>query len=557
MRTHNNMRRQTPRSRAVRIAGVVGALFSLLLLTAMVEDTVQRMQRGEQLLAAVYQSILNEYVEDVSADELFRAGVKGMLEQLDPYAELIEERHNSEVDVLARGVYSGLGIKVRNRDGSHVVASIYDEIRPLTNLRLGDEILRIDSTDLRASRVSDLRSLLRGQPGTTVQLLVRRPGIADSLELRVLRRTVSIDPLPLADISDDGILYLKLIRFSRSLVDSVSTALRRANDNGSVRGIVLDVRGNPGGLLEAAVAVADYFVEPGTPIVQMRGRQPSYARVYHAKNEPIDADVPIVVIVDAHSASASEILAGALQDLDRAVVIGERTFGKGLVQTLVPLNDNAWLKLTTSRYYTPSGRCIQRYVYPEGRASRVSAVAEGPEFHTLRLKRSVRESNGILPDVTLTRDSLAPLLACLDRHDAYFSFVVRHINRTGITKRPKIDGAVRADFRVYADSLSDCEGDPLSTALRSVREEAVRQGLSRAGQRHIDDVDKEVRRLGTRQFDDAWDAIRARLTREFIFQLEGERARMQHDYILDASVLRARHIVSDENSYEQAMLHGH
>lgn len=556
MSTNGEKQTRTRGARTKRTAGIVGVLCSLLLLTAMVEDSVQRMLRGEQLLSSVYQAILNEYVEDVSPDELFRSGVKGMLEHLDPYGELIEERQNSEVDVLARGVYSGLGIKVRNRDGSHVVTSIYDEIRPLTNLRIGDEILRIDSADLRVSRVDDLRPLLRGQPGTAVRLLVRRPGVSDSLELRVLRRTVSIDPLPLADISDDGILYLKLTRFSRSLVDSVSATLRRVYDEGSVRGVLLDVRGNPGGLLEAAVAVADNFVEAGTPIVQMKGRQPSYARMYRAKNEPIDAEVPIVVIVDAQSASASEILAGALQDLDRAVVIGERTFGKGLVQTLVPLDYNAWLKLTTSRYYIPSGRCIQRYAYPDGKAARVEADADGVDFHTIRLKRRVRESNGILPDITIPRDSLSPLLACLERNEAYFSFVVRYINRRGITKLPDIDGAVRAEFRAYADSLASCEGNPLASALRALREEAQRQELSAAGQRHIDDVAQEIRRLGARQFDEAWDTIHARLARQFVFHLEGERARMRHDYILDATVLRARQIVSDEDSYEQAMLHG-
>jgi carboxyl-terminal processing protease len=535
----------------------VAALSAFMLMTAMVEDSVQRMLRGHELLSAIYQTILSEYVEEVAPDDLFQSGVKGMLGHLDPYAELIEERENSEVDVLARGVYNGLGIKVQRRDGHHFVSYIYDEVRSLTNLRLGDEILRVDSVDLRRTDLTDLRDLLRGQAGTAVNLLVRRPGLSDSLEMQVLRRTISIDPLPIHDVSKDGILYMKLTRFSRSAVDSVTQLLGRAYREKRIQGIVIDVRDNPGGLLEAAVAIVDNFVAPGTPIVSMKGRQSAYARKYSAKTEALDANVPIAVLVNGQSASAAEILAGSLQDLDRALILGQRSYGKGLVQTLLPLNYNAWLKLTTSKYYMPSGRCIQRFAYAGGKQSRLNADdKDGPVFSTLKLSRPVRESNGIVPDLILEKDSLSPLLSCLERHDAYFTFVSLYVNRQAPKTVPTIGRDLRAAFKHYADSIAGCEGNTLTEALRSLRIEAKRQNMDDIGLRSVEDVDAGIRRLRSTQFDTEWAVIKERLEEEFIFHLDGDHARLRLRFSKDHTVRRAVTLLRDAEAFEAA-LRGH
>lgn len=538
-----------------RLGVVVGSVTLILLLGAAIEESVQRVLRGEELLTAVYQSIVNEYVEEVSPDALFRAGVEGMLRHTDPYAELIEQRENSEVDMLAKGVYHGLGIKVAKHGTRHVVSYIYDEIRPLTNLRLGDQLLRIDSVDLRTQDVTDLRPLLRGPAGSTVNLLVRRPGISDSLAMTVLRRSVTIDPLPVERISPDGILYLRLSRFTRSAADSVGRALSRARETGRVRGIVFDLRDNPGGLLEAAVAIADNFVPAGTPIVSMRGRQPNALRMYRARTDAHDATVPIALLVNARSASASEILAGAMQDLDRGIVIGHRTFGKGLVQTLIPLSYNAWLKLTTSRYYIPSGRCIQRLAYPEGKAARVESSGDNdPEFRTLRLARIVRESNGIVPDLVLPQDSLSPLRRCLERYDGYFGFVSLYINRNAPKSVPRIGAGIRADFRRYADSLMACEGTALSDAYDALRREARTQNLDASGTRLVEELGEKIRQLHARRFDTEWELIRARLEEEFIFHMHGDLARQRHQLTRDDAVQRAETLLRDTAAYEAAFL---
>ncbi len=526
----------------------------LLILTAAVDDTTQRMLRGFDLIGSVYRQILTEYVDEVSADELLQAGVKGMLETLDPYAELIEQRENSEIDALSRGSYGGLGIKVRNERGLQIVSYIYEEVRPLTNLRVGDQLLRIEGVSLAEQGITDLRPLLRGKPGSTVQLVVRRPGISDSLDLVVQRRSVSLDPLPYVAMLDGGILYLKISRFTRSSADSVRHVLRAAFASTDVQGVILDLRDNPGGLLEAAVALVDQFVHPGNLIVSMRGRQPVYARNYPSREEAIDADVPLAVLVNGRSASASEIVAGSLQDLDRAVVIGQRTFGKGLVQTLVPLSHNATLKLTTSRYYIPSGRCIQRLVYENGKAHDREPDTRPLTFHTLRLSRPMKESIGILPDVTLPTDSLPPVLRAMHNDFAAFHFVAFYNNVYHPAAVPDIDQTIKEAFRVFADSLTLNGRDPLLGAQEALEEQARVYAVDGDAMRHLKDFRAQLGTMRMRRFEDYWPRIRENLELEFAEQIDGEDERTRRELAVDEAIRTAVTLLSDEEALEAALI---
>jgi carboxyl-terminal processing protease len=539
---------------ASRLALFFIALPLFLLLTAGIEDSVQRMLRGHDLLSNIYQQILSEYVEEIEADEILEAAVSGMLGRLDPYGEFIEERANSEVDILARGMYGGLGIKVNRRGKQHVVSYVYDEIRPLTSLRIGDILLRVDTTDLRNAEITDLRPLLRGEAGSRVRLLVRRPGSHDSLELSVMRRDISVDPLPYRTEIDNGILYLKMTRFTKSLIDSVHLALQVAFSGQPPSGIVLDLRDNPGGLLESAVHLVDHFVPAGTPIVEMRGRQASYARRYAARTDPIARDVRLAVLVNKRSASASEITAGALQDLDRAVVIGERTFGKGLVQTLVPLNYNAFLKLTTSRYYIPSGRYIQRLDYSANGKQGKQDVEERI-FRTLRLSRPVRASNGIVPDIILDQDSLPPFLSYIRRQNAVFDFVVWYRNAHQAASVPSMDKHLRDLFRAHLDTLAYTEGYPLGAALQALGKEADRAGADDEMLARIAAIRADIDRHTDREFSLHWDRIRSMLEEEFIFQLYSDRMLTAHRLSKDDVIRKAIDVLQNQSSWEAALQH--
>ncbi|MCB2204319.1 S41 family peptidase [bacterium] len=526
-----------------------------LLITAAVDDTTQRLVRGFDLIGSVYRQVLSEYVDQVSPDDLLTAGVNGMLKSLDPYAEFIEKRENSEVDALSRGSYGGLGIKVRNQDGHQYISYIYDQVRELTNMRVGDEILRIDGVSLAEEGITDLRPLLRGTPGSTVALVVRRPGISDSLDLVVRRRSVTLDPLPCTARFEDDILYLKINRFTRSSADSVRNVLRRSFAAHDIKGVIIDVRNNPGGLLEAAVALVDQFVHPGNLVVSMRGRQAGYARNYPSREEAVDADVPLAVLVNGRSASASEIVAGALQDLDRAVIIGQRTFGKGLVQTLVPLSHGATLKLTTSRYYIPSGRCIQRLAYENGKGVAVVPDTVEKHFRTLRLSRPMPESLGIVPDVTLPADSLPPVLRSLQREYAVFHFVARYNNIFSPTTPPEISDEMREAFRAFADSLALLGEDPLISAERSLAEEARRYGVEDAAMEHLSAFREHVLNMEATRLLENWPAVRKELELEFTEQLGGESARIRRELDDDDAVRTARRLLADPEAFEAALLH--
>jgi len=525
-----------------------------LLLIGAVSDTTQSILRGFDLIGSVYRQILTEYVEEVSADELLRAGVKGMLSTLDPYAEFIEQRENSEVDALSRGSYGGLGIKVRQRNGTHVVSYIYEEVRPLTNLRIGDVILRVDGVSLADEAVTDLRPLLRGEPGTTVHLVVRRPWVSDSLDLVVRRRKVLLDPLPFAARFNDEILYLRVSRFTKSSADSVRSYLQQAFREGDVRGVIIDLRDNPGGLLEAAVGLVDQFVAPGTPIVSMRGRQPAYARSYRSSQPAISEDVPLAVLVNRRSASASEIVAGALQDLDRAVIIGDRTYGKGLVQTLVPLSHNATLKLTTSRYYIPSGRCIQRLEYRNGATVTPENTSDSEIFYSQRLSRPLLQSNGIRPDIHVRNDTLPAALRCIDEQDAIFHFVVQQINRHGHTAVPEISEAVKRSFREFYDSASICSESALAAELNRLEKHAHQYGLPAEAMRSIDEFRGAFRRSVAAEFTRSWDLLHRMLRQEFIYQLSGERAGIQDAIADDDAIRTARTLLTDPEALENVLL---
>ena len=525
-----------------------------LLLVAAVDDTTQSILRGFDLVGSVYRRILTEYVEEVSADELLRAGVKGMLSTLDPYAEFIEKRENSEVDALSRGSYGGLGIKVRQRDGNHIVSYIYDEVRPLTNLRIGDVILRVDGVSLEDEAVTDLRPLLRGEPGSTVHLVVRRPWISDSLDLVVRRRNVILDPLPFATRFDDDILYLRISRFTKSSSDSVRTYLQRAFREEDVRGVILDLRDNPGGLLEAAVGLVDQFVAPGTPIVSMRGRQPTYGREYRSSQPAISEDVPLAVLVNRRSASASEIVAGALQDLDRAVIIGDRTFGKGLVQTLVPLSHNASLKLTTSRYFIPSGRCIQRLEYRNGKTVTPDSTAADEVFYSQRLSRPLLQSNGIRPDIVVKPDTLPGSLRCIDEQDALFHFVVQQVNRNSHEEAPAITAEIRRAFHAFYDSVSACSESVLAEQLNTLERRAHQYGLPADAFESIEEFRKALRRSVSGEFTKSWDLLHRMLRKEFAAQLGGERAAIRHAIADDDAIRSARSLLSDPEALENALL---
>lgn len=354
-----------------------------------------------EILANIMREFQQGYVDKVSADKLLQAAADGLVHATDPYSEYISEESMSEFEIMTTGKYGGVGSLIRKR-GEHVLfAQPYkgapaDEV----GIKVGDKIVAIDGKSATSLDIAEVSARLKGEPGTEVEVVVERNIDAAIDTLRITRRRISIPSVPYSGMLRDGIGYICHNDFIDGSYDELRRSLEQLMATDSLRGLVLDYRSNGGGVMQEAVKIASLFVPRGELIVSLMGRDSSSLREFRTEQLPLAADIPIVVLVNGASASASEILAGALQDLDRAVVMGQRTFGKGLVQATRAVGYNSYLKYTMSRYYIPSGRCIQALNYAARRSDgSVERVADSllTEYRT-RGGRRVYDGGGILPD---------------------------------------------------------------------------------------------------------------------------------------------------------------
>lgn len=388
--------------------GVIAILGLLLTTVGVHAQGVERAQRdfdlgrATEILANMMREFDVSYVDDVTADELLDAAARGMLAATDPYTEYLSESALSDFELLTTGRYGGVGSLIRKRGDYVIFAQPYkgspsDE----AGIKIGDKILAIAGEDMCGATTEDVSKRLKGEPGSSVTVVVERNigGGVDTLTLP--RRRISIPSVTYAGILRDGIGYIAHNDFIEDSYGEMRRAVESLIAEDSLRGIILDYRSNGGGVMKEAVDIASLFVPRGTRVVSIMGRDSSSLQHYDTRHAPIAENIPIVVLVNGTSASASEILAGALQDMDRAVIMGSRTYGKGLVQSTNHLGYNTYLKLTTAKYYIPSGRCIQSRNYAAMR--REGADVEVPdslisEFYT-RGGRKVYDGGGIVPDV--------------------------------------------------------------------------------------------------------------------------------------------------------------
>lgn len=391
-----------------RVATVVVALL-LSLASAEAQEKSRdardfELGRATEILANIMREFETGYVDEVSADRLLESAAMGLVEATDPYSEYLSEESMRSFEVMTTGRYGGVGSLIRKK-GDYVIFAQPYKGSPSDDagVRIGDKILAIDGVSMRGLDVAEISKRLKGDPETQVSVVVERnlDGAVDTLS--IVRRRISIPSVPYAGFLRDGVGYILHNDFKESSYDEVRRALESLMAQDTLRGLVLDYRSNGGGVMQAAVDIASLFLPRGERIVSIMGRDSSSLRHFDTRHAPLAEDIPVVVLVNGSSASASEILAGALQDNDRAVVMGQRTYGKGLVQGTRHMGYNSYLKYTTAKYYIPSGRCIQALNYAErGSDGRVSSVPDSliKEYST-RNGRRVYDGGGIVPDVKM------------------------------------------------------------------------------------------------------------------------------------------------------------
>jgi carboxyl-terminal processing protease len=431
-------------------------LVAIILLTAAIstgflvsqETRDFKIAKNLDIFLTLFRELNTFYVDEINPDKIIKTGIDNMLRTLDPYTVYFEEKDADEFKVMTTGKYGGIGSLIRQNGDYAVVNQVYKGFpADLAGIKVGDVLKEVDGTSLKGLTSDKVSEKLKGNPGTPIKATVERNG--KLLEYTMKRERIAIPSVPYAGMIDEKTGYIRFTNFTQNCIEEVRSALIDLKKNNPDQ-IILDLRSNPGGLLTEAVEIVNLFVGPGNEVVSTKGKVKQFDEVFMTTKQPVDDKIPLAVIINRGSASASEIVAGAIQDLDRGVVIGQRSYGKGLVQITRPLSYNTELKVTTAKYYIPSGRCIQAldFSHPNEDGS-VGIVPDSliSEFRT-KNGRSVKDGGGITPDVEVQNESLSQFAAELYMRNFIFDFATRyHWNHPAISPA----GEFRLTDKDYAD----------------------------------------------------------------------------------------------------------
>ena len=523
-------------------------------------DYYFEIEKNIALFGKVYEEVTRRYVEVIDPEKFMKAGINGMLRTLDPYTMYIEHEGESSFDLklLTTGKYGGVGMRIAKRDdGWPTVVEPPFEGTPSARagIREGDKIIEIDGESTKDLTITETAQRLRGEIGTEVNIKIKRFGEDKPLEFRLIRAEIKVSDISYAGFVDDKIGYIRLSHFSRMAGKQLRDSIAVLKDQG-MKALILDLRSNPGGLLESAVQVAENFIDKGNLIVSKKGRHSNSNKDYYSRVNPIWPDQPLVILVDGYSASASEIVTGAIQDQDRGVIIGTPTFGKGLVQTVIPVSrDGSSLKITSEKYYLPSGRLIQKPNYIRskdiiwGQDSKKDTVKGDKIYFTVN-KRRVKGNGGITPDIETKSERLTPLIANLIMKSMFFNYALEYAsNHENLEQNFEINDQIIANFKQFVESKNftyKTESEQIMEDLeKSIKEENYSENvISR-----FNELKKAVEFEKEKDFEKNLPAIKRNLKIEISAKLWGTPGKYQAEFQYDKDVQKAVETLVNINSY--------
>jgi carboxyl-terminal processing protease len=519
-------------------------------------DYFFKINKSIDIFGRVYKEIALNYVDEVDPEKFMESGVDGLLSTLDPYTSFITESEAEEVELITIGKYGGIGVSVGTRDGYITILSLMEGYSAQRQgIQPGDRIIEVDGKLIVGLKAEDLRTLTRGEPGSELRLKIERDGEDKHLEFTLVREEIQLKNITYSDFIKDSIAYIKLERFTRGAGDELRLALKDLKLKHQIGGVILDLRGNPGGLLDVAVDVVEKFLPKGSLIVSTRGRQPESERKFFASEDPMLQQVPLVVLVNNRSASASEIVAGAVQDLDRGIILGTRTFGKGLVQTITPLVYNTQLKLTTAKYYTPSGRCIQEIDYTHKNKDGIfSPVPDSAKktFKTLKGRLEL-EAGGIQPDTVVSEPEQSEFYNYLIRKAMFFKFANLYVQTHKDTPNVFETAELTGELKIYLDSIKVTFQDEVETKYLELCVKAEKSKYSSAVREQFEKLKsmlKEEKPDYVRQYADE---ILPTLRAEIMNRYKGERGRVEESLKDDAQVIAASGLIGNKKEYARRL----
>ena len=519
-------------------------------------DRFFEVRKSIDLFGAVYRDVINDYVDPVSPQMLMRKGVDAMLASLDPYTVYMDKQNSGEIDLLTRGKYGGIGVSIGMADGKVIITGVIDGYSAQRQgLRIGDQIIAIDTTDVSTLKLDQVSQMIRGEAGTSVTLTIKREGEEKPFRVVLIRSEVRLKAVSFYGIVDSSIGFIKLDQFSRGSDEEVRDALVDLMARKKLKGLILDLRNNPGGLLEAAVHIAELFVPKGSVIVQTKGRDPSSDKKYISDRDPIAPNLPIAVLVNGNSASASEIVTGCLQDLDRAIVVGTNTFGKGLVQTILPLGPDAQLKITTARYYTPSGRCIQKINYNLSRDGENPIIPDSlrKEFKTAD-GRDVFASGGIAPDSVVAGAHFSDYVLQLMRGGYFFNYATEfRSEHDSISDNFTAGKNVLDSFHKYVRKNGFTYISHLGQIVADAQMVASKTAYSQSVYNDLDSLSKKIETDEHGLFDRYADQISELLSPEIVGRFYGNSAQIRAAIRYDNQARVAENLLKDVPLYDRIL----
>jgi len=459
------------------------------------DDVYMKINKSFETFGAVFRQVAGYYVVEVDPEDLVNEGINGMLSSLDPYTVYFEENESDDLDFITNGEYTGIGISVGIIDSMLTILDIHQGFAAdRGGLKIGDIIFKVDTAVLINKSNDELKKYTKGIPGSKVSISIIRNFGADTINFNISREEIKVKNIYYKGFVSDSIGYIRLDRFTRSSGQDVRDAINELKRVRPLGGLILDLRENPGGLLESAVSICEIFVPQNSPIVTTRGRTKAEERVYKSQLKPTEPDLPLAILINGGSASASEIVAGAIQDLDRGVIVGERSFGKGLVQSVYDLPYNANLKITTAKYYTPSGRCIQRLNYSlKNNHKKGLNIHYDSTYYTLN-KRPVIESNGIQPD-SVIKSNIMPgfIIDIINKYNIFKFGTYYATNHKTIPDDFKAGKEVVAEFEEWLNNSGYEYKTPLDKGLDSLRTLIKNESFSTATLKELNNLAEKIK----------------------------------------------------------------
>ncbi len=538
--------------------GLVILLVSLSAISfSFINSNKFEISKNLDLFATIFQELNKLYVDDINIDQSVKAGIDGMLTSLDPYTTFYPEEEISNYNLATTGKYGGIGALIKKVDDYVIISEPYEGFPAFkADLKAGDKILQIDGASAKDKNTNDISKMLKGKPGTAVNIKIERPN-GQTLDKELTREEIKIESVPHHAMVEDGIGYILLTSFTERCSDDVSKALQALKAENDLKGIVLDLRGNPGGLLNEAVDVSSIFIPKGEEVVNTKGRLTDWDKSYKTRKAPADLEIPLAVLTSGSSASASEIVSGVMQDVDRGVVIGQRTFGKGLVQTTKETGYNTRVKLTTSKYYLPSGRCIQAIDYSGGYKDGADKVPDSLRtvFNT-RNGRKVYDAGGIDPDIEVEDPFLANITITLISEDLIFDYATKYFyNHPTIADANKFQ-LTDQEFEDFVNFLSDKKYNYSTKSeriLEKLKETAEKEG-------YMPDLDSEIKTLETKIKSDKQkdiykfkDEIAEILTEEISSRYYYQKGRIVTSLQYDTALKEAVSVLKNQQRYQSIL----